>query len=144
GAANDHALAFTLRKNRPRPLGEVFAFDLFEDAGCADAVRWLDAAPVIDHGVLAADDRSERRLGLGHHLSHGRADQAYPLAQLAPVGFAVAPTEHGDFATRRSQVAGQRAEQGRFSRTIRAQDDPVLPAFDSPRNSVEDHRPAAA
>ena len=75
-AADDHALAFTLRKKHPRPLGEVFAFDLFEDAQSADAVRLSDASPEIDHRVFAAHDRVERRLGPGHHLPHRRTDQA--------------------------------------------------------------------
>src|SRR2546425_4374595 len=99
-AADDHTLAFTLRKKHPRSLGEAFAFDLFEDAQSAYAVRFGDASPEIDHCVFAADNRLKRRLGPGHHLPYGRADQANPLAQLAPVGLAVAPAEHGDFATR--------------------------------------------
>src|SRR5205807_8375108 len=58
-------------------------------------------------------------------------------------GFAIAPAQHRDFAAGRSQIAGQRAEQGRFARTVGAEDDPVLAALDAPRNAVENRRPAA-
>src|SRR5437879_5992578 len=142
-ATDKHTLAFALREKSPRPPGEIIALNLFEDARGASAVGMGDSSPKINHGVFAADDGFERRLGFGHHLAHGRADQTDLLAQLAPIGFAVAPAQHGDFAAGRSQIARERAEQRRFARTVGAEDDPVLAALDAPRNAVENPRLAA-
>ena len=87
--------------------------------------------------MFAADDRIQRRLGPGHHLAHRRTDQTDLLSQLAPIGFAVAPAQHANFAAGRCQVTGQRAQQRCFARTVRAEDNPVLSAPDAPGNTVE-------
>src|SRR5207302_3299114 len=142
-ATDKHALSFALRKDGPRTFRKMLALDLFEDARGASAVGMGDSSPKINHGVFAADDGFERRLGPGHHLAHGRTDQTDLLSQLTPIGFAVAPAQHGDFAAGRSQIARERAEQRRFARTVGAEDDPVLAGLDAPRNAVEDPRLAA-
>src|SRR2546429_6327466 len=92
-ATDKHTLTFALRKDGPRSFRKMLALDLFEDARGASAVGTGDSSPEINHGMFAADDGFERRLRFGHPLAHGRTDQTDLLAQLAPIGFAVAPAE---------------------------------------------------
>jgi len=65
-ASNEDALAFALGKKKPGAFGEVFAFDLAQKMQGAGAVGAGDAAPVIDHGVFAADDGFEGAFVIGH------------------------------------------------------------------------------
>src|SRR5439155_4618395 len=91
----------------------------------------------------AAYDDLKGRLEFGHHLADRGTDQADLFSQFAPVGLAVALVQHHDFAPRRRQITGQRAEQRCFARAIRPEHGPVLSALDAPRNALEDCRLAA-
>ncbi len=137
-AANEHALAFALGKKKPGAFGEVRAFDLTQKMQGAGAVGASDAAPVIDHGIFAADDGFEGAFVIGHELADGGADEADVFAEFAPVGPAEAAAEDGDFAGRGHEVTGDGAEEGGFAGAIGAENGPVLAGIDAPVDVRED------
>lgn len=143
GASNQHALALALGEKKPGPVGQGGAFDLTQNVQSALAIRSSDFAPKIDHGAFAANHRFQRGLASGNHLADGRADQADPSAQLAPVGSSISLRQQLHFAAARSQVAGQRAQERGFARTIGAENGPMFAGPDVPGNFVKNNRGAA-
>src|ERR1035437_442981 len=94
--SNEHALALALRQDAPRSRSEMRALDALEDLRGALAVLRDGRAPVINHRVLAAHDRFQRRLIVRHHLPNRRTDQPNTLPQLAPIRLAIVLAQHFD------------------------------------------------
>src|SRR5260221_8660400 len=131
-AANEHALAFALGKIKPGAFGEGLTFDLAQKMQGAGAVGAGDAAPVVDHGVLAADDGFEGAFVISHELADGGADEADVFAEFAPVGPAEAAAKDGDFADGGHEVTGDGAEERGFAGAIGAENGPMLAGIDPP------------
>ena len=99
-------MAFALRKHLPRAEGQVFAFDLAEDALGLSFVVAREFAPKIDHRVFTAGDGKESRLVVGHHLANGGADDADVEAELAPIRSPKSAAKDRDAAGCWGHVAG--------------------------------------
>ena len=141
--ADQHPLAFALREHLPRPVRQIFALHLPQQLRRLRLFRAAHRAPEIDHRVLAARHRFQRRLVIRHHLPHGGTHDAHLFAQFPPVITAVRLPEQRHLPRRRHEIPRQRAQQRGFAGPVGPQHHPVLPRFHPPVHRAQNGRAPA-
>ena len=138
GTADEDALAFALGEATPFTRGEVGGADLAEDAGGFPGVGADGFSPEVDLAITAGKDDVLRGLLRFDFVAETGADESDRLPNFPPVGCSELRVADGDGAARGHEVAGERAEEGGFTRAVGAQDSPMLPGFDAPVDVVQD------
>jgi len=135
--ANQYPLPFALGKHTPGSRRQWCAFDLPENFLRPVFIRARKFPPEINHRKLAGRDGFQRRFVARHHLTNGGTDQSDLLAQFAPVRTAIRFAQYRDFTRSRCEISRQRAQQGGFTGSVGAQENPMLPASHLPGYAVQ-------
>ena len=136
--SDQNALAFSLGKKTPGPVGEVTGPEASQHLRDLLLFIGTGSPPEVDLRFAPGDDYFPGGLIGFDFMAETGTDQTDGTSDIAPIGCTVFRRTDADFPGGGHEVAGQGAEEGGLAGPIGAKDDPMLAALDAPVDPVED------